>query len=277
MTATVAIAGVGEMGSALAARMTKQGIRVITFEPRSSRTRDRATAAGVEIVPDRQIVQADFFFSIVPSDVALALADRVATLCENSEAAPVYCDWNAISPSLVGTIAKRIGEAGLSMIDGGIIGLAPKTTEGPGPKLFASGSAATRLAELSPCGLDFSILDANIGAASALKLSYASITKGVIAIASASARAAAAYGCGDALVAELGRSQPAFLNSFTASVPNMLPKAGRWVAEMDEISAYLEGHTPSSEIYRAISSFYADTAENETMRDLLHTFFDPKA
>lgn len=40
---------------------------------------------------------------------------------------------------------------------------------------------------------------------------------------------------------ELGSSQPMFLKRITTSVPGMLPKAYRWVGEMEEISQFVGG------------------------------------
>ena len=38
---------------------------------------------------------------------------------------------------------------------------------------------------------------------------------------------------------ELNASQPVFLQRITKSVPGMLPKAYRWVGEMEEISSFV--------------------------------------
>ena len=38
---------------------------------------------------------------------------------------------------------------------------------------------------------------------------------------------------------ELHASQPLFLERITRSIPSMLPKAYRWVGEMEEISAFV--------------------------------------
>ena len=45
----------------------------------------------------------------------------------------------------------------------------------------------------------------------------------------------------EALVHELHSSQPQILQRITTSIPNMLPKAYRWVAEMEEISSFVGG------------------------------------
>ncbi|TAM04309.1 MAG: DUF1932 domain-containing protein, partial [Pusillimonas sp.] len=45
------------------------------------------------------------------------------------------------------------------------------------------------------------------------------------------------------------------------TVPGMFPKAYRWVAEMDEISAYLSNR-PESGIYNGIARVYEHFAED---------------
>jgi L-threonate 2-dehydrogenase len=113
-------------------------------------------------------------------------------------------------------------------------------------------------------GIDWRVIDGPVGAASALKMSYAGITKGTTAIASAMLWGAARFGCGDALIAELSESQPEMLDRFRNGIPRMYDKAYRWVAEMEEISAFLEANPPSRDIYAAIARLYGDLAAAET-------------
>ena len=104
------------------------------------------------------------------------------------------------------------------------------------------------------------MIDGPVGAASALKMSYAGITKGTTAIASAMLLGAARFGCGEALIAELGESQPEMLARFREGIPRMYDKAYRWVAEMEEISDFLEQNPPSRDIYAAIARLYDNIA-----------------
>ena len=61
---------------------------------------------------------------------------------------------------------------------------------------------------LAQYGLDIAVLDGPVGAASGLKLAYAGMTKGFIALAAAMVHAASREGLADALRAELARTQP---------------------------------------------------------------------
>ena len=129
-------------------------------------------------------------------------------------------------------------------------------------------SPPRRPASLEPLargGLSIKPLDGPIGAASALKMSYAAITKGLTAIASASILAAAKYGASDALYAELASSQKGILPAIARSVPDMFPKAYRFVGEMEEIADHF-GRASSAEIYRGMAKLYQEIADDMAAR-----------
>jgi putative dehydrogenase len=98
-------------------------------------------------------------------------------------------------------------------------------------------------------------------------MSYAGITKGTTAIASAMLLGAARFGCAEALIAELTESQPEMLARFREGIPRMYDKAYRWVAEMEEISDFLEKNPPSRDIYAAVARLYTYLAEAEAEKE----------
>ena len=100
------------------------------------------------------------------------------------------------------------------------------------------------------------VLQGPVGAASGLKMSYAGITKGTTALASAMILAATRFGAAADLQRELAESQPDLLRLFTRSVPDMMPKAYRWVAEMEEIAAFAGEDDASRQIYKGIARLY---------------------
>jgi L-threonate 2-dehydrogenase len=105
-------------------------------------------------------------------------------------------------------------------------------------------------------GINLRAIDGPVGAASAVKMSYAGITKGTTAIAAAMLLGAARFGCAEALIAELSDSQPQMLARMRSNIPGMYDKAYRWVAEMEEISDFLEANPPSRDIYAAVARLY---------------------
>ena len=80
--------------------------------------------------------------------------------------------------------ALVIAPTGSSFVDAGIIGAPPKPNDA-GPRFYASGPQAPRFASLREFGLDVRVLDGPMSAASAMKMSYAGITKGTQALAAA--------------------------------------------------------------------------------------------
>ena len=132
------------------------------------------------------------------------------------------------------------------------------STQNPekGPRFYASGASATELMRLAKYGLDIAVLDAQVGAASALKLAYAGMTKGFTAIATAMLHAASREGLADALRAELARTQPQFLARLERSIPDMFPKAYRWVAEMEQIAEFIGDSREGAIIYDGFACLY---------------------
>jgi putative dehydrogenase len=161
----------------------------------------------------------------------------------------------------MGRIAKLLGGHGLRVVDAGIIGGPPR--EGyAGPVVYASGPDAAGLATLlAGRGIDLRVAEGPVGAASALKMSYAGITKGLAAIGSAMMLAATRAGAADALRAELAASQPALSAWFARMVPSMYDKAYRWAGEMEEIADFTRTDAGASAIYTGAAAYYARLAD----------------
>ena len=277
---TVAIIAQGSMGAASAARLTQNGVRVLTsLKGRSEASANRAQAAGMTDASDAEIAAADIVLSIVPPGEALPLAERLAPALTAANKKPVYADCNAVSPHTVTSIAGVIGTTGTPFADAGIIGGPPRAGYG-GPIFYYSGADAEPLERLNDYGLVFRRVDGGIGAASALKMSYGGVTKGLTAVGSAMLLAAERAGVAEALHAELAASQPNLMAYFQRSVPDMFGKAYRWVAEMEEI-AHFTGGGPSREMYEAIADLYerlaADNAGDKAQIGALAKFFEKSA
>ncbi len=235
---TVAILAPGNMGAAVGARLVEKGARVVTpLDGRSAASRARAADAGMAAASDAEIAQADFVLSIVPPGEALPFAERLAPALSAANGKPLYVDCNAVSPQTVVRIAAVVEATGCAFADAGIIGAPPKQGQ-KDPRFYVSGAAAPRVAALGDYGLLVKVMDGAAGEASALKMCYASLTKGFTALGAASALAAERSGVAAALRAELSASQPQMLAFLDRNMPAMFSKAYRWVAEMEEIAAY---------------------------------------
>jgi len=276
MNPVIAITSPGNMGAAIGGRLTAHGVKVLTkIAGRSAASRQRATANGLIGADDSAFAQADFLLSIVPPKAALATAEAMAPVLGKASRKPVYVDCNAISPATAARIGEILAASGTPYVDGGIIGGPPR--EGYTPRLYVSGPEAKSVDALNRYGLDVRAVAGGIGAASALKLSYAGINKGVIGLGAAMVLAAKRAGVEDALMRELSDSQRALLAQLSRSVPDMFSKAERWAPEMEEIAAYasLDGE---AEVYRGLARLYErlaqDLAGPRDEIDALEAFFN---
>lgn len=259
MNPSIAIVAQGAMGAGVGARLVERGLRVVTsLTGRSEASAKRAKAAGMAAVSDAECLNADFFLSICPPSDALALAQKMAGLIASSGKKPVYVDCNAVSPPSKVAIGNVILKTGASFIDVGIIGLPPKDDRSP--YLHASGPEAAKLGVLNDFGINVNVIEGPVGAASALKMSYAGITKGTTALASMMMLAATRAGVADKLRVELERSHPAFVSQFQRAVPDMFDKAYRFVGEMEEIADFVGEDPQARQMYQAIAGFYTRIA-----------------
>jgi len=256
MPPTVAIIAQGAMGAGLAGVLTTRGVTVLTsLAGRGAASAARAAIAGMRAVDDAGLGAADLVLSVVPPAEARALAERVTP---HLGPRAIYADCNAVSPATVAGIAAVIAPTGRAFADVGIIGLPP--APGRDPVLYASGPGAASLGALRDHGLDVRDIGGPVGAASALKMSYAGITKGLTGLATAMLLAASRAGAAPALVAELAASRPELLRFLSRSIPDMQPKAYRWGPEMTEIADFTEGMPGAPAIYAGLAELYAALA-----------------
>ena len=257
----VAVIAPGAMGSAVARCLTGQGIAVRTLlAGRTGASAARAEAAGMRATDEAGIASADFVLSIVPPAVAVGLAERLVPALTRAARKPVYVDCNAISPATMARVAAILAPTGCAVVDAGIIG--PPPVPGAGAtRIYLSGPAAARVAALEAFGLEMPVLGGPIGAASAMKLSYAGITKGFTALGAMMLLAATREGTAGALRRELAQSQPALLGWLSRQMPRMYDKAYRWVAEMEEIAAFAGAGDPAArQSFAAAAALYARLA-----------------
>jgi putative dehydrogenase len=257
----IAVIAPGAMGSAVGKTLANHGAAVCTsLEGRSPASAARAKDSHMQPASDAEIAGADFILSIVPPGEALALARRLSPVLADANRKPVYVDCNAVNSQTVTQIEAVVVATGTPFVDAGIVGPPPKA--GAVTTFYASGTAASRFTELTNYGLDIRVLDGGVGEASAMKMSYAGITKGFTALGAAMMLAATRAGTADALHAELAASQPHLLAWLTRQVPNMYSKAYRWVAEMDEIAGFVGDDPAARKIFEGATEFYENIAQD---------------
>jgi len=277
MTPTVSIIAPGNMGAGIGRRLTENKVTVLTsLTGRSEDSAKRAREAGMQAAEDRALAEADFLMSIIPPGEALALAQRLAPVLAAANRKPVYVECNAVSPATMLKIADVVNTTRCPFVGAGIIGPPPK----PGSsntKIYASGAGAKDLAILNDYGLIVRVLEGPLTAASALKMSYAGITKGFTALGATMMLAAARAGSATALKSELSESRPDLMRYLSNQVPAMYSKAYRWVAELDEIASFVGDDraehdmlTAAARLYERIASDYeGEKKETGALDDFL--------
>jgi L-threonate 2-dehydrogenase len=257
----IALVAPGEIGAGLCARLVRRGATVVTsLAGRSSASAARAAAAGMQVAAgDDDLIDADLVLSVLPPSEAADLARRLAPALARAGGQPAYADCNAVAPETARQIADVIAPTGAAFIDIGIVGGPPREDDA-GPRLYACGPGAPRVLALRDFGLDVRVLPGPVGEASALKMAYASITKGFTALGENLKSFRLDEQTGAALDAEFASSQPELSAWLNRQVPSMPPKAYRWVGEMEEIARCLDP-APGGDIYRAIAQLYDAVAK----------------
>lgn len=263
MPSTVMIIGAGAMGAGVGRRLTERGCRVLSpLTGRSEATVARARAAGMVAASDEQAAETEFVLSIIPPGEAVATAQRFAPVIAGAARKPIYVDCNAINPRTVARVAAVLAPTGCDFVDGGIIGGPPRDGY-KGPTVYASGANASEFADFGRRhGLNVQVVEGPVGAASAVKMSYAGITKGITGLVSAMMLASARAGTAETLRAELAASQPTLLAWFERQIPQMYSKAYRWIAEMDEIAEFVGEDPAAHQILGGTARLYERIAED---------------
>ena len=202
-------------------------------EGRSEATRQRATAFEDVGSVEELVRTSDVILSICPPAIAEAVAEEV--FGEGFEG--IFVEANAISPERM----RRIAELGPRVVDGSIIAA-------KGNHLYLAGQDANDVAALFD-GSDVQAipLDAQVGAASALKMAFGGWNKIGIALTAQAHAIAGAYGV-DRWLEEEG--VPA------DRLPRVADRAWRWAPEMEEVAAACLERGLGDEIPRAAAAFY---------------------
>ena len=254
---TIAIVSPGAMGSALGRGYADGGARVVaTVAGRSPRTSD--LAHGLELLPSLEavIAEADVVLSVVPPGEALAVAERVGAIARALDVHPLVVDLNAVSPATMARVVHALD--GLEVVDGSISGGPPN--EGR-TQVYLSGPRARDVAALQHPRLHVRIVEGGIGSASAVKMSTASVYKGLAAILVQAVLSADAAGVLDTVLDDLTRQFPEVVEDLPEWLASSASKSGRYVAEMREIAATQAAAGLSPQLFDGVADVWTRVAE----------------
>jgi 3-hydroxyisobutyrate dehydrogenase-like beta-hydroxyacid dehydrogenase len=259
MPVSIGILHPGQMGVAVAETLKNSGHLIWwASEGRRQATRDRAAFAGLQDAGNLRELAArcEVIFSVCPPEFAERQAEETAATGWRG----LFIDANAISPEHVRLIARRMEEARVDFVDGGIIGPPPK--ERGQCWMHLSGPRAPEAAALFTAGpMEANVVPGAPGQASALKMCFAGYNKGSIALLCAVMAAAQRHGVLEELKQQWSSYGPK-LPQVERQISVAAPKAWRWVHEMVEIAATLEAaglppgfHQAAAQLYGSLAGF----------------------
>jgi hypothetical protein len=170
----------------------------------------------------------------------------------------LIADCNAISPDTVHEIAGIVEKAGGRFLDGGIIGSPPRGTTKT--NLYVSGPGAADLEPLGGPQLKVTVVSERIADASALKMCYGAINKGMQALWLEIMIAAQRLGVDGLLEQQLRQGRSELYDWAHGQFPTLTPKAYRWVPEMLEISKTLGTSGITPKVFQGAADIFAFVA-----------------
>src|SRR5918992_4928781 len=240
----IGILSIGEMGYHWARILNSRGVEVLTYaDDRSETTRSRAENIGVKRLPSmaRLVQEADLIVSIVVPFAANRVASKVAEEAAKSGRQDLlYLDANAISPMTADEIGKILTQSGVNFVDGCIIGSAAKMDKGA--VVYVSGPQASRIQQLESYGFSVKILGPRVAQASAFKVVYAGLTKGLQGLFVELLMGARSFGLLDEILKRYEESFPGLLDKVSSSITGLRIHAARRAEEMDELKRTFNHH-----------------------------------
>ena len=196
-----------------------------------------AESAGILDVSTFQalVSEADIILSILVPSRAAKVAEMVSETIIETQAKVLYADCNAISPQTTCRISETVANVGANYLDVSIIGPPPRS-EGV-TRFYVSGPSLGLFSQLNQFGLDIRPLGDKVGKASAIKMCYAALTKGLSALCIELLTASKLLGVSESLASEFQLSQASLYERMERSIPSLPSKSRRWVGEMEEIAA----------------------------------------
>lgn len=262
----------GDMGQAVAMQIKAKGFTVCTaLGKRSERSRKMAAEIGLVDLGSiaKMTAECDLIMSVMNPGAGLEFATEAAAAIKGQSHKPVFIDCNAIAPDTMYAIDKVIRDAGSRCLDGGIIGPPPRG--GAKTNLYVSGPGAGDLKQLENDFLRVHILTEKLGDASAVKMCYSAFNKGTQGLVLETLMAAQRLGVADIVEQQLRASRAEALESFLKALPQLPPKAYRWVPEMHEIARTFEGVGMTPRIFQGQADMFEMVAATKLGKETPET------
>jgi 3-hydroxyisobutyrate dehydrogenase-like beta-hydroxyacid dehydrogenase len=280
---TVGILYPGDMGHNVGRVLLEDGFQVVTtLVGRSERTRQLCESTAVTVLASMVAVvrRADVVLSIIPPTAAKMVAADFAVAVRETGRKPLFVDANAISPMTAQEVGTIIAPTGAPYLDACIVGPARDVR---GRCIFyVSGAPAQLFEGHFGKSLRTHVLGEQIGQASAFKMVFSGLNKGLAALLYELTSAAQDFGFLDELLHRYKVLLPGVMEALEWLVPTYPMHAARRADEMGELAETLEHYGFSSVMARGtqqilgtvgqlrLTERYPEHGEHEwTMREVI--------
>ena len=239
--------GFGGAGYGLAKGLRQAGLEEVHYHDRMQETPPyaeviRRHAAEIGAIRAASIGELLSHVEIVISCVTGAMAVSVA-----KEAAPflrpshLYADVNTASPKIKEAVAGIVEKTGAAFVDAAMMGAIPTFLHRV--PILASGGGASRFLDcMQPYGMNISVIGANPGQASAIKMFRSIFMKGLLSLFLETLTATHRYGVDEMVLGSIAESLDGvpFLETARLQMTKGAVNAERMAHEMEEVIATLE-------------------------------------
>jgi 3-hydroxyisobutyrate dehydrogenase-like beta-hydroxyacid dehydrogenase len=280
---TIGILYPGDMGHNVARVLLEDGFSVMTtLASRSERTRRLSESTTITVLDSLAQVaeRADIVVSIVPPAAAKTVATEFVAAAQQTSRKQLYVDANAISPMTTQEVGEIITKAGIPYLDACIIG--PARDVRGRCTFYVSGSEARHFEEAIGKSIRTHVLGDRIGQASAFKIAFSGLNKGLAALLFELTVAGKEFGFLDELLRTYTALLPGVMQALEWLVPTYPMHSARRADEMAELADMLEHFGFSSVMARGTQETlaavgraqlverYPDRGEHDwTMREVI--------
>jgi 3-hydroxyisobutyrate dehydrogenase-like beta-hydroxyacid dehydrogenase len=257
----IAVLYPGELGARVAEALRGRADVITTLQGRSKASQRRCDESGIAVraMLEDVVREADVVLSLVPPAAAEQAANEYVALARLAPANATYVDMNSIAPETASRLAQQVEQAGVAFVDGAVNGLARNlTTSGT---LFLSGPRAAHVAGLFDGVMRVRVVGLEPGAASAMKMLLAGLSKGVCALFAELALAAESRGMLEPMLAASSEIYPEITQLAERMLPTYAQHATRRAGEMRELERTVENADIEPIVSSAIRKLHEELSE----------------
>jgi 3-hydroxyisobutyrate dehydrogenase-like beta-hydroxyacid dehydrogenase len=248
---TVGILYPGDMGHNVGRVLLEDGFSVVTtMVGRSERTRRLCASAAITALDSLAAVvaRADVVLSIIPPTAVTPVATAFVQAVRQTGRRPLFVDANAISPMTAEEVGKIVTSCDAPYLDACIIG--PARDVRGRCTFYVSGPNAGEFERGLGKSLRTHVLGDRVGQASAFKMVFSGLNKGLVALLYELTAAGQEFGFLPLLLGQYKALLPGVMETLEWLVPTYPAHAARRADEMAELAETLEHFGFSSAMAR---------------------------